>query len=54
MMFPSITFSLSVISIHKHSLNFNLPDHHLILYPLLCQINMEHSIKVGDKSLITF
>ena len=36
MMFPSVTFSLSVTSIHEHSLNFNLPDHHLILYSLIC------------------
>ena len=24
------------IGIHKHSLNFDLPNHHLILYSLLC------------------
>ena len=27
---------LSVTGIHKHSLKFDLPDHHLILYSLLC------------------
>ena len=36
MTFPSVTFSLSVTSIHELSLNFDLPDHHLILYSLLC------------------
>ena len=36
MMFPSVIFSLSVTGIHKHSLNFDLGDHHLIPYSLLC------------------
>ena len=36
-MFLSVNFSLSVTSIHEHSLNFDPPDHHLILYSLLCK-----------------
>ena len=35
MIFPKVTFSISVTGIHKHSLNFDLRDHHLILYSLL-------------------
>ena len=34
MIFPSVTFSISVTGIHKHNLNFDLRDHRLILYSL--------------------
>ena len=48
MIFPNVTFSISVTGIHKHSLNFDLRDHHLILYSrYVLKINIEHSIKLN-------
>ena len=44
MMFPNVTLSISVTGIHKHSLNFDLRDHHLILlYSLLCFKNQHRT-----------
>ena len=50
MIFPNVTFSISVTGIHKHSLNFDLRDHHLILYSLLCFKN-QHRTFSSVKSL---
>ena len=54
MIFPNITFSISVTGIHKHSLTFDLRDHHLILHSLLCFENQHRTFnQVKSLSLLS-